>query len=89
MTINEILLARRAVERLSELRFIPLGIFPEDLQNAVKIIEKQIPKKYEIWNGQDCCPACKALFGSDETRKRLIHWEMDYCKYCGQALDWG
>lgn len=55
---------------------------------AILALEKQIPKKFEIWNGQDCCPTCHALFGSDETRKRLIHWEMDHCKYCGQALDW-
>ena len=60
----------------------------EALNIAKAALEKQIPKKYEIWNGQDCCPNCKALFGSDETRKHLISWKMDYCKYCGQAIDW-
>lgn len=51
-------------------------------------VEKQIPKKYELFNGQCSCPNCKALFGSNETRKRLIKWEMPYCKFCGQRLDW-
>lgn len=55
------------------------------IKNALELC---ISKKFEIWNGQDCCPTCKAVFGSDETRKHLISWKMDYCKYCGQALDW-
>lgn len=51
-------------------------------------LENQIPKKFEIIKGQDCCPTCKKIFGSDVVRKRLLRWEMDYCKYCGQKLDW-
>lgn len=57
-------------------------------QSAIEALEKQIPKKYEIWNGQCSCPNCKKLFGSYDTLKTLIKWEMPYCKYCGQALDW-
>lgn len=57
--------------------------------NRIKIaIEKQNPKKFEIWNGQCSCPNCKYLFGNYKTFKTLIHWEMPYCKNCGQALDW-
>lgn len=61
---------------------------PKSVALGMKALEKQMPKKFEIWNGQDCCPNCKTLFGSDETRKHLISWKMDYCKYCGQAIDW-
>ncbi len=53
-----------------------------------KAMEKQRPKKFEIWNGQCCCPNCRYLFGNNETRKRLIRWDMPFCKNCGQALDW-
>ena len=53
-----------------------------------KAIDKQIAKKYELWNGQCCCPTCKKIFGGYPQLKTLIHWEMPHCKYCGQALDW-
>ena len=54
----------------------------------VSALEKQIPKHYELWNGQCCCPNCNKLFGSYDQLKTLIHWEMPYCKFCGQRLDW-
>ena len=54
----------------------------------VSALSKQIPKHFELWNGQCSCPNCKKLFGSYSQFKTLIHWEMPYCKYCGQALDW-
>lgn len=60
--------------------------------NAKKIakeaIEKQIPKKIEIWNGRCACPNCGKLYGNYSTFKQLTTWEMPYCKYCGQKLDW-
>lgn len=55
---------------------------------AIKALKKQIPKKIELWNGQCACPNCNKLFGSYYQLKTLIHWEMPYCKFCGQALDW-
>lgn len=55
---------------------------------GIEALEKQIPKKFEVWNGNCCCPACNKLFGTYTQFKTLIHWEMPYCKYCGQALDW-
>lgn len=51
-------------------------------------LEKQIERKVALWNGQDKCPRCNMLFGPRDIRKSLISWKMDYCKYCGQRLDW-
>ncbi len=65
----------------------------ENLSEALfimqKALEKQIPKKYEVWNGQCSCPNCNVLFGNYDDFKLLKSWKMDYCKFCGQALDWG
>lgn len=58
------------------------------MKQCKEALNKQIPKKYELFNGQCSCPNCKALFGSFTQLKNLIHWEMPYCKFCGQALDW-
>lgn len=55
---------------------------------ACKALEKQMPKKIELWNGQCCCPNCKKLYGSYSQLKTLTTWEMPFCKWCGQALDW-
>ena len=55
---------------------------------GIEALEKQIPKKFEVWNGNCCCPACNKLFGAYTQLKTLIHWEMPYCKFCGQAIDW-
>lgn len=55
---------------------------------AVKALEKQRQKKIETWNGQASCPRCKKLFGEMKTIRNLTTWEMPYCKFCGQALDW-
>ena len=55
---------------------------------AINALDKQIPKKFEVWNGQCSCPNCKKLFGNYAQFKTLIHWEMPHCKFCGQALDW-
>ena len=59
-----------------------------EIGTAIKALEKQIPKHYELWNGQCSCPNCNKLFGSYAQLKTLIHWEMPFCKFCGQALDW-
>ena len=58
------------------------------LKVAKIAIEKQMPKKFELWNGQCSCPNCNKLFGNYSQLKTLIHWEMPFCKFCGQALDW-
>ncbi len=41
-------------------------------------LEKQIPKKLIKYKDEIVCPSCKTLVGSSP-----------YCRYCGQALDWG
>lgn len=51
-------------------------------------VEKQIKKKIEVWNGQASCPCCNKLFGEMKIINNLISWDMDYCKWCGQKLDW-
>ena len=55
---------------------------------VVEALEKQMQKKYEIWNGQCCCPNCNVMFGNYDDLKLLKSWKMDYCKFCGQAIDW-
>ncbi len=89
MTYEE---AKEALKVINLSRVHPFYSWEEMLNvrdKAIEALEKQISKKFEVFNGQDFCPTCHSLFGNDETRKRLIIWEMDYCKYCGQKLDWG
>lgn len=45
---------------------------------VIKALEKQIPKKPIKYKDEIVCPSCKTLVGS-----------APYCRYCGQALDWG
>ncbi len=55
---------------------------------ACEALEKQIPKKtlptsddiFEFGN----CPNCGAEFNSE----LIGEYEIQYCPYCGQALDW-
>ena len=61
-----------------------LGIL-EEVREAV---EKQDPKKVEIWNGQAMRPNCRSLFGNMSDIRKLIAWDMPHCKFCGQAIDW-
>ena len=65
-----------------------IDVVNEACRMGMKALEKQIPKHYELWNGQCSCPNCNKLFGSYSQLKTLIHWEMPHCKFCGQALDW-
>ena len=45
---------------------------------AISAIEKQVPKKPKKIKNEIVCPTCGTLIGSNP-----------YCKYCGQAIDWG
>lgn len=59
---------------------------------AIEALEKQIPKKPDLWgdgysNGHlvydtGTCPKCGADYEVD-------YEEADYCGSCGQRLDWG
>lgn len=62
----------------------------ESYDIAISASEKQIPKKVEIWNGQATCPNCKKLYGNMVDIKQLhpASWDFEYCKHCGQRLDW-
>lgn len=57
---------------------------------ACKCIEKQIPKKWQYEQSDECdvfiCPVCKERF--------VLEWgtpkdnDYNYCPSCGQALKW-
>lgn len=54
-----------------------------------KLLEKQIPKKPVCHLDDDwyCCPTCgKAL---SLGRRKLIDHKYEYCRYCGQLINWG
>lgn len=57
-------------------------------KNILVALKKQIPERYELWNGQCCCPNCKKMFGPSLQLNLLRYWGMPYCKFCGQALIW-
>lgn len=50
----------------------------KSLDIAISAIEKQIPKIVRKTKNEIVCPTCGTLVGSSP-----------YCRYCGQALDWG
>ena len=52
----------------------------EDLDMAIEALEKQIPKKVEVWaDGSEHCPCC------DKNNSGLC---FPVCIECGQKLDW-
>ena len=59
--------------------------FVKEIKIAIEALEKQILKKpiekYTDYDGTEAglCPFCNE--GVDE--------EMNFCSYCGQAIDWG
>lgn len=82
-------------EALYELkRKLPAKVFGTELyckayDIAIKVLEKQIPKKVELFEDDNCCgeiryrcPSCKHNFSMEE-----FELVINYCD-CGQALDW-
>ena len=56
-------------------------ILCEALDMAIEALEKQIPKKVEVWaDGSEHCPCC------DKNNSLLC---FPVCIECGQKLDWG
>lgn len=58
-------------------------------EGVIGLLEKQIPKKAEIYANDNCCgevwyrcPTCKCDFCAEE-----VELETSYCD-CGQAIDW-
>lgn len=63
-----------------------------DFDRAIEALEKQIPKKPYIQQddrNNDCmeCPSCDSFIGY-EYDCRDGHYQINYCNYCGQKLDW-
>lgn len=54
------------------------------IETCKKSLETLIPKK-PTGNKLNCCPSCKRLVGINTD---IIHAKYNYCKYCGQAIDW-
>ena len=67
----------------------------EDLELAIKALEKQIPKKPYIqqveidYYEHDCmeCPSCDCFLGYAYECKEE-HYQCNYCPHCGQKLNW-
>ena len=52
------------------------------MEKAIEALEKQIPKKPNLWCGKIItCPNC--LRAISQTEALDVH-----CKYCGQFIDW-
>lgn len=75
-------------DKSTDLQNVDIDNADKYLTAAIKILEKQVPKKIELFNGQCSCPNCKKLFGNYNDLKDSVGWDMLYCKYCGQKLDW-
>ena len=64
-------------------------------EQAIKALEKQIPKKPYIqqveidYYEHDCmeCPSCDSFLGYASECKEE-HYKCNYCPNCGQKLDW-
>jgi membrane protease subunit (stomatin/prohibitin family) len=54
-------------------------IYSEAVEMAISALEKQIPKKPK----SVFCPQCGEEFTDYDC------WSADYCRNCGQAIDWG
>ena len=82
---------REAVLELREYAKNSWGDLNESFELAIKALEKQIPKKPEIWgdgyaDGQLVydsydCPNCGKTY-------ELDYDDYDYCPKCGQKFDW-
>ena len=60
------------------------------LSIAQKALEKQIPKKpvlqeYDFFDVRLVCPKCKKPIVN---LKNQTEYKLNFCHYCGQALDW-
>lgn len=71
--------------------------YREEIETAVKLLEKQIPKKpfrldYKLliddgWTYG--CPNCKCACGQNKyTNYEYIEAQEPFCGQCGQAIDW-
>lgn len=74
--------AKKALELLNDVEFSEKyqGVqeYTEMLIACKEALGKQMPRKPVEVRNEIVCPTCKTLVGSSP-----------YCRYCGQALDWG
>ena len=54
------------------------------IERANAALRKQIPQKLIVTTSTKRCPSCNKQL----TNKGCIHSKYNYCKWCGQALDW-
>lgn len=62
--------------------------YQEALDEAIKALEKQIPKKaVGEYYAHMRCPSCNHRIpsGGGSSSRRRDNW----CNYCGQSIDWG
>ena len=58
--------------------------FSRHMDIAIEALEKQIPKKVLDDGAFGICPICGAEFNSELRNE----YNITYCCYCGQKLDW-
>ena len=74
---------REAIIKLNRIR-TNTGERPPEIDMAIKALRKQIPQKLIVTTSTKRCPSCNKQL----TNKGCIHSKYNYCKWCGQALDW-
>lgn len=76
-----------AIKILTELKPIPVDgfkIIAKAYDLAIEALEKQIPKKPRETRCALMCASC----GHKITEKGCKKLNRNYCKKCGQAIDW-
>lgn len=59
-------------------------------QDALKALEKQIPKKpIKDRYPWAICSVCGGSVYLKKVQEHIVNNETTYCEHCGQALDWG
>lgn len=65
--------------------------YVEEIELAIKVLERQIPKKPTdvctviIWG---LCPVCKGKLNMLSGQPNKVFKSNNFCPDCGQALDW-
>lgn len=75
------------VQNLAENAYINMCSV-EEMNIAIKALEKQIPKKPKVNYPALFCPCCKSYLIARIDGCFIVGTEQNYCHNCGQALDW-
>ncbi len=59
------------------------------INEAMKALKKQIPKKPEKQD-ENCleCPNCDSFIAFESEARDDTNYQDEYCRNCGQAIDW-